>query len=170
MERLGLTLKLLLHISPSNSDPDIALLLLTFLVVCCIVGMIYFVRACFRRRRSYKRYRRYQLGHKLSNAKDAELPPSYVNLSDSTLQRIHGAGLVKGFIPNPREWWECVRNWSKYRMGVRGDLQLDETWVVHKFLLEERAKESLARRETVMRKAMKKAQKRCASFLRNLAH
>lgn len=49
-----------------------------------------------------------------------------------------------------------MRNWCKYGIAVRGDLLKDETWVIHKFLLNERAKESIAKQWEVIEKAKEK--------------
>lgn len=137
------------------TDAGKALILLAYLVLCCIVGMIFFCRALVHRWRSYNRYRRFKAGKRICYAEDAALPPSDLKLRDSALQRIHGAGVFRGLFPNPREWWECVRNWCRYRIAVRGNLLEDDTWVVHKFLLNERAKESIAKQWEVIEKAKK---------------
>ncbi|KAJ9115687.1 hypothetical protein QFC20_001014 [Naganishia adeliensis] len=96
-----------------------------------------------------------KLAKRICYAEDAALPPSDLKLRDSALQRIHGAGVFRGLFPNPREWWECVRNWCRYRIAVRGNLLEDDTWVVHKFLLNERAKECIAKQWEVIEKAKK---------------
>jgi hypothetical protein len=132
------------------------MIFLAYLLLCCIVGMIFFCRALVHRWRSYNRYRRFKAGERICYAKDAELPPRDLGFSHSALQRLHGAGLLRGLLPNPREWWECVRNWCKYGIAVRGDLLKDETWVIHKFLLNERAKESIAKQWEVIEKAKEK--------------
>jgi hypothetical protein len=38
------------------------------------------------------------------------------------IKRLHGAGLCRGWLPNPREWIDRIRNWCQCRKGFPGYL------------------------------------------------
>lgn len=160
-------LSAILLTSPFSSQPVAFVLFL--IIVFSPAGMVYTVECLRLRRRKYKQFKKFMKEYdvekgreKLRDEIDTEALAKKIpddrkrqqfierelkrrlKKRRYEIRRIYGAGICRGWLPNPKEWWDSYRNWRRGGKGFSGNLGSNRQIRILKMMLERNHNEVLA--------------------------